>query len=141
MEFDGLIPSRRKAPPKPDVDESGDDLFSGGFLGLDNLSAFDRSHLPIEGALEQSDATAWMYSYCLSLLRMATILSEHDPAYPPEMAGRLVQALASANVDYCCELYKGAAHGWNMADTPRYNLAASERHWRALTAFFSASIA
>ena len=52
-------------------DAEGNDLFSGGFLGLDNLSAFDRSHLPVAGRLEQSDATAWMFAYCLSMLRMA----------------------------------------------------------------------
>jgi hypothetical protein len=62
-------------------DAEGDDLFSGGFLGLDNLSALDRSHLPVAGRLEQSDATAWMYSYCLSMLTMATELSRRDPAY------------------------------------------------------------
>ena len=52
-------------------DDEGNDLFSGGFLGLDNLSALDRSHLPVAGRLEQSDATAWMYAYCLSMLAMA----------------------------------------------------------------------
>jgi len=62
-------------------DSSGDDLFSGGFLGLDNLSAFDRSNLPFPGRLEQSDATAWMFAYCMSMLRMASVLSEHDPSY------------------------------------------------------------
>jgi hypothetical protein len=62
-------------------DADGRDLFSGGFLGLDNLSAFDRSRLPVAGRLEQSDATAWMYAYCLSMLRMTTILAERDPAY------------------------------------------------------------
>ncbi len=62
-------------------DDGGRDLFSGGFLGLDNLSAFDRSHLPVAGTLEQSDATAWMYAYCLAMLRMARELSAHNPAY------------------------------------------------------------
>jgi mannosylglycerate hydrolase MGH1-like protein len=62
-------------------DSNGDDLFSGGFLGLDNLSAFDRSKLPFPGRLEQSDATAWMFSYCMSMLRMASILTEEDPTY------------------------------------------------------------
>ena len=62
-------------------DSSGDDLFSGGFLGLDNLSAFDRSKLPFPGRLEQSDATAWMFAYCMSMLRMASVLAEHDPSY------------------------------------------------------------
>jgi hypothetical protein len=62
-------------------DAEGNDLFSGGFLGLDNLSAFDRSHLPFPGRLEQSDATAWMFAYCVSMLQMATVLAERDAAY------------------------------------------------------------
>jgi hypothetical protein len=62
-------------------DAEGNDLFAGGFLGLDNLSAFDRSHLPFPGHLEQSDATAWMFTYCLSMLQIAVILSDEDPAY------------------------------------------------------------
>ena len=63
-------------------DSEGNDLFSGGFLGLDNLSAFDRSHLPVAGTLEQSDATAWMYAYCMSMLRDGRRRSRRrDPAY------------------------------------------------------------
>ena len=57
-------------------DKEGNDLFSGGFLGLDNIGAFDRSHLPAGTELEQSDATAWMFMYCLNMLRIATVLSE-----------------------------------------------------------------
>ncbi len=57
-------------------DKEGNDLFAGGFLGLDNIGAFDRSHLPAGTELEQSDATAWMFQYCLSMLRIATVLSE-----------------------------------------------------------------
>ena len=62
-------------------DKEGNDLFSGGFLGLDNIGAFDRSHLPAGAELEQSDATAWMFMYCLLMLRIATSLAETDPAY------------------------------------------------------------
>jgi hypothetical protein len=62
-------------------DVEGNDLFSGGFLGLDNIGAFDRSHLPAGTDLEQSDATAWMFAYCLAMLRIATALAETDPAY------------------------------------------------------------
>jgi len=62
-------------------DKEGNDLFSGGFLGLDNIGAFDRSHLPAGTELEQSDATAWMFQYCLNMLRIATVLSEDDPTY------------------------------------------------------------
>jgi hypothetical protein len=62
-------------------DKEGNDLFSGGFLGLDNIGAFDRSHLPAGTELEQSDATAWMFAYCLAMLRIATALAVTDPAY------------------------------------------------------------
>ena len=62
-------------------DSEGNDLFSGGFLGLDNLSAFDRSHLPVAGKLEQSDATAWMYAYCMSMLRDGRVA--RPAAIPP----------------------------------------------------------
>ena len=47
--------------------------------GLDNIGAFDRSHLPAGAELEQSDATAWMFLYCLTMLRIATVLSEDGP--------------------------------------------------------------
>ena len=62
-------------------DAQGNDLFSGGFLGLDNIGAFDRSHLPAGTALEQSDATAWMFLYCLSMLTIAVELARDDAAY------------------------------------------------------------
>ncbi len=62
-------------------DKEGNDLFSGGFLGLDNIGAFDRSHIPPGTELEQSDATAWMFLYCNSMLAIATVLAEADPAY------------------------------------------------------------
>ena len=77
-------------------DSSGDDLFSGGFLGLDNLSAFDRSKLPFPGRLEQSDATAWMFAYCMSMLRMASILAEDDPSYRDLMITFLEHAVRIA---------------------------------------------
>jgi len=62
-------------------DPSGTNLFEGGFLGLDNIGPFDRSHMPVAGTLEQSDATAWMAAYCLTMLAIAFELSEQDPAY------------------------------------------------------------
>ncbi|MDA8046589.1 MAG: glucosidase [Actinomycetota bacterium] len=63
-------------------DEAGNNVFEGGFLGLDNIGLFDRSKpLPVEGRLEQSDGTAWMAMYCLNLLEMALRLATHDPVY------------------------------------------------------------
>jgi hypothetical protein len=55
-------------------DAWGNNLFEGGFLGLDNIGPIDRSHLPEGTILEQSDATGWMAFYAMSMATMATIL-------------------------------------------------------------------
>ncbi len=62
-------------------DAEGNNLFAGGFLGLDNIGPFDRSTLPVSGSLEQSDGTAWMAMYCQNLLEVALILAEQDSTY------------------------------------------------------------
>jgi hypothetical protein len=63
-------------------DIRGKHLFSGGFLGLDNIGVFDRSKpLPTGGHLEQADGTAWMAFYCLTMLAMALELAQHDRTY------------------------------------------------------------
>ena len=63
-------------------DANGNNVFEGGFLGLDNVGPFDRSAaLPVSGELEQSDGTAWMAMYALNLLEMALLLAMHDPVY------------------------------------------------------------
>jgi hypothetical protein len=63
-------------------DPSGKHLFSGGFLGLDNVGVFDRSKpLPGGAMLEQADGTAWMAFYCATMLSMALELAEEDPSY------------------------------------------------------------
>ena len=63
-------------------DAEGRNLFSGGFLGLDNIGPFDRSSPPpVAGRLEQSDGTAWMAMYCLGLLEIALTLADHDDTY------------------------------------------------------------
>ncbi len=63
-------------------DELGNNLFEGGFLGLDNIGAFDRSAgLPEGGQLEQVDGTSWMAMYCLNMLTIALVLARSDPTY------------------------------------------------------------
>jgi len=62
-------------------DSEGNNVFEGGFLGLDNIGPFDRSQLPVAGRLEQSDATSWMARYCLDMLEMALMLARHDSTY------------------------------------------------------------
>jgi len=64
-------------------DPEGRNVFSGGFLGMDNLGVFDRSRpLPTGGNLEQADGTAWMGFFCTSMLRIALELAlRHDQSY------------------------------------------------------------
>ena len=60
-------------------DSDGSNLFEGGFLGMDNISVFDRSReVPDGWRLEQSDATSWMAFTCLQMLRIALELSRID---------------------------------------------------------------
>jgi hypothetical protein len=63
-------------------DPGGKHLFSGGFLGLDNIGVFDRSSpLPTGGYLDQADGTAWMVFFSQSMLRIAVELALHEPLY------------------------------------------------------------
>jgi hypothetical protein len=63
-------------------DAEGNNLFEGGFLGLDNIGVFDRSSaIPGGGILEQADGTAWMALYCLNMVEMALELSKEEPEY------------------------------------------------------------
>jgi hypothetical protein len=55
-------------------DSDGNGLFSGGFLGLDNIGPIDRSHLAPGEELEQSDATGWMAFYSLGMAAIAGVL-------------------------------------------------------------------
>ncbi len=64
-------------------DVQGRNAFQGGFLGMDNIGVFDRSHPNLlDGhTLEQADGTAWMAMFCLDMLAMSLELSRFDPAY------------------------------------------------------------
>ncbi|GIW85021.1 MAG: glucosidase [Gemmataceae bacterium] len=72
-------------------DRTGKHLFTGGFLGLDNIGVFDRSHpLPTGGHLEQADGTAWMAFFCAQMLAIALELALSDPAYE-DMASKFLE--------------------------------------------------
>ena len=72
-------------------DEHGQNLFAGGFLGLDNIGAFDRSRpLPGGGHLHQADGTAWMGFYCVTMLAMALELARENPVYQ-DMASKFFE--------------------------------------------------
>ena len=62
-------------------DPDGNNVFAGGFLGLDNISPIDRSNMPEGLRLEQADGTAWMAYYALSMLFIALKLVEENEIY------------------------------------------------------------
>jgi hypothetical protein len=74
-------------------DPDGNNVFAGGFLGLDNIGPVNRSELPPGYRLEQSDGTAWMAFYAVTMLRMALVLSERDPVYE-DLATRFLEHFA-----------------------------------------------
>jgi len=72
-------------------DRSGNNVFEGGFLGLDNIGVFDRSAaLPTGGYLEQADGTAWMALFCQNMLEICGELALERPAYA-DMCGKFVE--------------------------------------------------
>jgi hypothetical protein len=72
-------------------DTAGRNLFSGGFLGLDNIGVIDRSQpLASGGFLEQADGTAWIAFFCLTMLSMALELAQTDPVYE-DMASKFFE--------------------------------------------------
>ena len=80
-------------------DVEGQNVFQGGFLGLDNIGVFDRSSmLPAGGHLEQSDGTSWMAMYSLDLLAIAMELSADDSTY--EDVGK--QVLGTLRIHCTC---------------------------------------
>jgi hypothetical protein len=63
-------------------DRFGNNLFEGGFLGLDNIGVFDRSSpVPTGGSLEQADGTAWVCMFAQNMLEIAVELTAYDPFY------------------------------------------------------------
>jgi hypothetical protein len=63
-------------------DSEGNNIFEGGFLGLDNIGVFNRSApVPGGGLLEQADGTSWMAMYALNMMRIAMELAMHNPVY------------------------------------------------------------
>lgn len=72
-------------------DAEGNNIFQGGFLGLDNIGVFDRSApLPTGGHIEQSDGTSWMGMYCLNMLSIAMELARDNNAYE-DMASKFFE--------------------------------------------------
>ena len=92
-------------------DSNGNNVFEGGFLGLDNIALFDReNNVPPGCTLEQVDGTAWMAFYSLHMLEIALTLAADDPAYE-DMAIKYFEhfvSIASALNGMASELWDDA---------------------------------
>ncbi|WP_437203817.1 MGH1-like glycoside hydrolase domain-containing protein [Planctomicrobium sp. SH664] len=100
-------------------DPQGRNLFSGGFLGLDNIGVFDRSKpLPNGGSLEQADATAWMAFFCSTMLSMALEIASVDDTYE-DIASKFFEHFV-AIVDAMNSL--GGTGLWNDEDGQYYDM-------------------
>ncbi|CAD7842917.1 MAG: hypothetical protein [Olavius algarvensis Delta 4 endosymbiont] len=102
-------------------DTEGNNVFQGGFLGLDNISVFDRSApLPTGGHIDQSDGTSWMGFYCLIMLKIALELSKKNPIYQ-DTASKFFEhflRIARAMTDAC----RGGNSLWNEDDSFFYDV-------------------
>ncbi len=76
-------------------DKGGCNLFEGGFLGLDNIGPIDRSHLPVGGTLEQSDATGWMATYALSMAAIAIVLNRMGARPAQDLVLKFIEHFAA----------------------------------------------
>jgi hypothetical protein len=93
-------------------DAEGNNVFQGGFLGLDNVGVFDRSApLPTGGYLEQADGTAWMGMYCLNMLSIALELARSDPVYEDVATKFFEHFIYIANA-----IYDMGGHGVSLWD-------------------------
>ena len=80
-------------------DSDDHNLFEGGFMGMDNISVYNRSEpLPPGYSLKQSDATGWMAMFALNMTVMALELCTRDPDYEGIAIQCYSQFLAIANV-------------------------------------------
>jgi hypothetical protein len=76
-------------------DALGNNLFEGGFLGLDNIGPLDRSHLPVGGTLEQSDATGWMGFYAMAMESIAVALDRAGQRPGTDLVLKFLEHFAS----------------------------------------------
>jgi len=107
-----------------EVDVDDNNLFEGGFLGLDNISVVNRSDLnDLESqignsvVLNQSDGTSWMGMFCLKMMEMASILSDKGEGYS-NLVSKFFQhfvyiADAINNID---QMTEGKVNLWDEAD-------------------------
>jgi hypothetical protein len=76
-------------------DVEGNNVFEGGFLGLDNIGPIDRSHLAAGYTLEQSDATGWMGSFALAMLAIAAALTWSGARHADDLVQKFLEHFAA----------------------------------------------
>ncbi len=92
-------------------DPSGKNVFTGGFMGLDNIGIFDRSEpLPGGRTLIESDSTSWMAVYALDMLAIAIELANHDAAYE-DVATKFFEHFL-----YIANAMNESGNGWGLWD-------------------------
>lgn len=100
------------------TDAEGDNVFSGGFLGLDNIGVFDRSRFPKElGKLNQADATAWMGFFSLRMMQIALELARSNPAYE-DIASKFFEHFVAITDSVNSDCGKGL---WHRGDSFYYD--------------------
>ena len=101
-------------------DAFDNDIFEGGFLGLDNIGVFDRSRpLPTGGVLEQSDSTAWMAMYTIDMLEIALELARENPAYE-DVASKFLEHFV--RIAHAMNAPDGSLSLWDDEDGFYYDL-------------------
>jgi len=106
-------------------DALGKNIFQGGFLGMDNIGAFDRDNLPPGYLLGQADGTSWMAAFAKNMLAVALILAERDAVYE-DLASKFWEhyiyiAFSMNNPDSSLSL-------WDDQDGFFYDYLFSEKH-------------
>ena len=102
-------------------DIEGNNVFEGGFLGLDNIGVFNRSsELPTGGHIEQSDATSWMAMFCLDMLRIALELALENDVYE-DIASKFFEHFLYI-VDAMNHLGPGGTQLWDETDNFYYDV-------------------
>ena len=100
-----LVGERQRIP-------EGNNIFEGGFLGLDNIGIFDRSNpLPTGGFIEQSDGTSWMAMYCLSMLKIALELASKVDRIYEDIASKFFEHFL-----YIAHAINGESGLWDEVD-------------------------
>ena len=102
-------------------DDDGNNVFQGGFLGLDNIGVFNRGgDLPTGGKLSQSDGTSWMAMYCLDLLTIALELATDNEVYE-DVASKFFEHFLYI-VDAMNHIGTEGSHLWNEEEGFYYDV-------------------